>query len=136
MRLPCFFLNATSPQTIKLMRTAMVDGVLPSAWPMRCAASRARSVRRLPPLAGAGYQEQYPLHQQKMPGGLPKKTARALLDIEDRDYVPIIRNPKTTTAETEAGLWPSRAVVLSGCSAGRFCHPCSGSAGANSAAPG
>jgi Fe-S oxidoreductase len=39
---------------------------------------------------------------KKMPGGLPKKTARALLDIEDSDYVPIIRNPKGTTAETEA----------------------------------
>jgi Fe-S oxidoreductase len=39
---------------------------------------------------------------KKMPGGLPKKTARALLDIEDGEYVPIIRNPKTTTFETEA----------------------------------
>ena len=39
---------------------------------------------------------------KKMPGGLPNKTARALLDIEDKDYVPIIRNPKTTNAETEA----------------------------------
>jgi FAD/FMN-containing dehydrogenase/Fe-S oxidoreductase len=39
---------------------------------------------------------------KKMPGGLPKKTARALLDIEDKDYVPIIRNPKSTTSETEA----------------------------------
>jgi Fe-S oxidoreductase len=37
-----------------------------------------------------------------MPGGLPKKTARALLDIEDRNYVPIIRDPRGTTAETEA----------------------------------
>jgi Fe-S oxidoreductase len=37
-----------------------------------------------------------------MPGGLPKKTARALLDIEDKNYVPIIRDPKATTAETEA----------------------------------
>ena len=37
-----------------------------------------------------------------MPGGLPKKTARALLDIEDKDYVPIIRDPKQTTADTEA----------------------------------
>ncbi len=39
---------------------------------------------------------------KKLPGGLPKKTARALLDIEDKDYVPIIRNPAATTAETEA----------------------------------
>jgi len=39
---------------------------------------------------------------KKMPGGLPKKTSRALMDIEDPDYVPVIRNPQTTTAETEA----------------------------------
>jgi len=39
---------------------------------------------------------------KKLPGGLPKKTARALLDIEDRDFVPIIRDPQTTTADTEA----------------------------------
>ena len=39
---------------------------------------------------------------KKMPGGLPKKTARALLDIEDKDYVPIIRDPAATTSETEA----------------------------------
>jgi Fe-S oxidoreductase len=39
---------------------------------------------------------------KKMPGNLPKKTARALLDIENNDYVPIIRDPKTTTSETEA----------------------------------
>ena len=39
---------------------------------------------------------------KKMPGGLPKKTARALLDIEDRHYVPIIRDPRRTTSESEA----------------------------------
>jgi hypothetical protein len=37
-----------------------------------------------------------------MPGGLPKRTARALLDIEDRHYVPIIRDPAATTSESEA----------------------------------
>jgi len=39
---------------------------------------------------------------KKMPGNLPKKTARALLDIEDSNYVPIIRNYASTTADTEA----------------------------------
>ncbi|MGI9245975.1 MAG: DUF3400 domain-containing protein, partial [Steroidobacteraceae bacterium] len=39
---------------------------------------------------------------KKMPGGLPKKTARALLDVEDRNYVPIIRDPQRTTADSEA----------------------------------
>jgi Fe-S oxidoreductase len=39
---------------------------------------------------------------KRMPGGLPKRTARALLDIEDRNYVPIIRDPKNTSSESEA----------------------------------
>jgi len=39
---------------------------------------------------------------KKMPGGLPTRTARALLDIEDKEYVPIIRNPKSTNADSEA----------------------------------
>ncbi len=37
-----------------------------------------------------------------MPGGLPKRTARALLDVEDRNYVPIIRDPRRTTPDSEA----------------------------------
>jgi Fe-S oxidoreductase len=39
---------------------------------------------------------------KKMPGNLPKKTARALLDIEDKNYVPIIRNPAATSVDAEA----------------------------------
>jgi Fe-S oxidoreductase len=37
-----------------------------------------------------------------MPRNLPKKTARALLDIEDSKYVPIIRNPKITSSDSES----------------------------------
>jgi FAD/FMN-containing dehydrogenase/Fe-S oxidoreductase len=57
-----------------------------------------------PATVGAAPVREQVIHfiNKKMPGNLPKKTARALLDIEDKDYVPIIRNPKTTTAETEA----------------------------------
>jgi Fe-S oxidoreductase len=58
---------------------------------------------------------------KKMPGGLPKKTARALLDIEDKDYVPIIRDPKATTAETEAVFY-FPAAARSACSPGRLGH--------------
>ena len=53
--------------------------------------------RRSPPATKA----QAPLKAQiihfinkPMPGGLPKRTARALLDIEDDAIVPIIRNPR------------------------------------------
>jgi Fe-S oxidoreductase len=100
------FLNATNPQTIKLMRGAMVD----VGFKVQRAANDllrrvARKQTSAPPatLGAAPIKEQV-IHfiNKKMPGGLPKKTARALLDIEDKDYVPIIRDPQSTSAETEA----------------------------------
>ncbi|MDD5324890.1 MAG: FAD/FMN-binding oxidoreductase [Polaromonas sp.] len=101
-----FFLNATSPQTIKLMRSAMV-GVGFKA--QRLANDLLRGLARKQTARPAATVGKAPVKEQvihfinkKMPGGLPKKTARALLDIEDKDYVPIIRNPGSTTAETEA----------------------------------
>ncbi len=101
-----FFLNATQPQTIKLMRSAMV-GVAFKAQRMANQvlklAARRQTIRPPATVGPAPVKEQV-IHfiNKKMPGGLPKKTARALLDIEDKDYVPIIRNPAVTTAETEA----------------------------------
>ncbi len=67
------------------------------------AGAQADRPRRPPPWARRRMREQV-VHfiNKKMPGGLPKQTARKLLDIEDADYVPIIRNPQRTTAETEA----------------------------------
>jgi FAD/FMN-containing dehydrogenase/Fe-S oxidoreductase len=101
-----FFLNATNPETIKLMRTAMVDvGFKAQRLANDLLRGLAKKQTAKPPatLGAAPIKEQV-IHfiNKKMPGGLPKKTARALLDIEDNDYVPIIRNPKATTAETEA----------------------------------
>jgi Fe-S oxidoreductase len=37
-----------------------------------------------------------------MPGNLPKRTSRALLDIEDDKVIPVIRNPRKTTEESDA----------------------------------
>ncbi len=100
------FLNATNPETIKLMRTAMVDvGFKAQRLLHDLLKPVAKKQTGAPPatLGTAPLKEQV-IHfiNKKMPGGLPKKTARALLDIEDKDYVPIIRNPKATTADTEA----------------------------------
>ncbi|HYF43323.1 MAG TPA: FAD/FMN-binding oxidoreductase, partial [Ramlibacter sp.] len=101
-----FMLNATNPQTIKLVRTAMVDVGFKA---QRLANNLLRGLARKQVTAPPSTHERAPLKEQvvhfvnkKLPGGLPKKTARALLDIEDKDYVPIIRNPKATTSETEA----------------------------------
>ena len=101
-----FFLNATSPQTIKFMRSAMVDVGFRAqrmANELLKRLARKQTARPRATVGPAPVKEQV-IHfiNKKMPGGLPKKTARALLDIEDKDYVPIIRNPASTTAETEA----------------------------------
>ena len=101
-----FMLNATDPQTIRLTHAIMVNVAIKA---QRFAAGMlkvvARQQTKAPPatLGAAPLREQV-IHfvNKKLPGHLPAKTARALLNIEDRDYVPILRNPQTTTAESEA----------------------------------
>ncbi|WP_399696797.1 DUF3683 domain-containing protein [Xenophilus sp.] len=101
-----FFLNATNPATIKAVRAGMVGVGFKAqrlASDLLRAAARKQTAHPPATLGPAPLKEQV-IHfvNKKMPGGLPKRTARALLDIEDADYVPIIRNPKATTTETEA----------------------------------
>jgi FAD/FMN-containing dehydrogenase/Fe-S oxidoreductase len=100
-----FFLNATNPETIKLTRKLMVD------WGYKAQRLGYRALRTLgkaqterpPATTGKPVIKEQVVHfvNKRMPGGLPKRTARALLDIEDRNYVPIIRNPKVS-ADAEA----------------------------------
>jgi FAD/FMN-containing dehydrogenase/Fe-S oxidoreductase len=101
-----FMLNATNPETIKLARLAMVDvGMRAQRFVAGLLKGVARKQTSAPPASvGTAPIKEQVIHfiNKKMPGNLPKKTARALLDIEDNDYVPIIRNPQTTTSETEA----------------------------------
>ena len=101
-----FMLNATNPQTIKLARTAMVGvGMKAQRFAHDVLKLAARKQTNAPPATvGAAPIKEQVIHfiNKKMPGGLPKKTARALLDIEDKDYVPIIRNPSATTVDSEA----------------------------------
>ena len=101
-----FFLNATNPQTIKLVRAGMVGvGFRLQRLANQVLRFAARKQTARPPATvGSAPVKEQVIHfiNKKMPGGLPKKTARALLDIENADYVPIIRNPQSTTAETEA----------------------------------
>ena len=99
-------LNATSPQTIKLVRSALVGiGFKAQRLAHDVLKLAARKQTAAPPATtGSAPLREQVIHfiNKKLPGGLPKKTARALLDIEDKNYVPIIRDPKSTTAETEA----------------------------------
>ena len=102
-----FFLNASSPDTIRAARRLMIG------WGYRAQRAAHGAVRRLgraqtqrPPSTTGGRP---PIREQvvhfvnkRLPAGLPSRTARALLDIEDRNYVPVIRDPARTSAETEA----------------------------------
>ncbi|MDH4376914.1 MAG: FAD/FMN-binding oxidoreductase [Ramlibacter sp.] len=101
-----FMLNATNPETIKLARSAMVGvGFKVQRLASDLLRGFARKQTALPPSThGTAPIKEQVIHfiNKKLPGGLPKRTARALLDIEDKDYVPIIRNPKATTSESEA----------------------------------
>lgn len=101
-----FFLNASNPETIKLARTVMIEwGYKAQRIAHDLLKSFAKKQTKAPALTlgKAPIQEQV-IHfiNKKMPGNLPKKTARALLDIEDSEIVPIIRNPKTTSVDSEA----------------------------------
>ncbi len=101
-----FFLNASNPQTIKVVRTLMVDvGFKVQRLAHDLFKKIAKKQTSAPPITvgKAPIQEQV-IHfiNKKMPGNLPKKTARALLDIEDSSIVPIIRNPRTTSVDSEA----------------------------------
>jgi FAD/FMN-containing dehydrogenase/Fe-S oxidoreductase len=101
-----FFLEATNPETIKLARMAMV-GV---GYKAQRLASRvfqrpaAQQTRQPPATTGRAPIREQVVHfvNKRLPGGLPSKTARALLDIEDRAYVPIIRDSARTSADSEA----------------------------------
>ncbi len=105
-KMAMMMLNATNPQTIKLLRSAMVDVGFKA---QRMANNLLRGLANQQTAAPRSSVGTAPVKEQvihfinkKLPGNLPKKTARALLDIEDKNYVPIIRDPKTTTADTEA----------------------------------
>ena len=101
-----FFLNATNPQTIKATRATMIEvGFKAQRLGNELLKKFARKQTAKPgSTTGARPVVEQVVHfiNKKMPGNLPKKTARALLDIEDNKIVPIIRDPKTTTADTEA----------------------------------
>ena len=100
------FLNATNPETIRLSRKVMIEwgyGLQRFAHQLfkKWAVKQTQSP---PATVGKPALKEQVIYfvNKKMPGNLPKKTARALLDIENADYIPIIRNPLETSVDSEA----------------------------------
>ncbi|HSN41072.1 MAG TPA: FAD/FMN-binding oxidoreductase [Burkholderiales bacterium] len=102
------FLNATDPRAINFVRRVMIGWGYKA---QRFAHGAART------LGLAQQQTQHPpasvgkppvrtqvIHfiNKPMPGGLPKKASRALLDIEDPRIVPVIRDPQKVSEDSDA----------------------------------
>ena len=99
------FLNVTNPTTIKLMRETMIRwGYRGQRLGHQIIKGRLRKDR--PPAATTGktpvVEQVVRFLDRPMPGGLAKRTTRALLDIEDPQRIPILRNPDTTNSDSEA----------------------------------
>ena len=102
------FLNATDPTTIKLAKRLMIDwGYRAQRLAYRFAKTtgvvRAQT-RRPPPTVGKPPVKAQVVHfvNKPMPAGVPARTARALLDIEDDAVVPIIRDPARPADDGDA----------------------------------
>ena len=97
------YLNMKDPATIRMYKKIVLEwGGKVQNWAHKLAKSlritRSQIKQPAPTIGRAPMREQV-IHfiNKPMPGNLPKKTARALLDIEDNKYVPIIRNPQTAS---------------------------------------
>ncbi len=99
-------LNTRNPLAISVLRTLLLDwgGKAVNLANTLLKAFVNKQTKAPPASIGAAPIKEQVIHfvNKKMPGGLPKQTARKLLDIEDPNYVPILRDPQATTAETEA----------------------------------
>jgi FAD/FMN-containing dehydrogenase/Fe-S oxidoreductase len=107
-RASMLFLNATDPRIVKLTRTVMIGcgyGLQRAAHRVAKFLGLARAQTARPPASTGrptlGVQVIH-LVNKPMPGGLPKKTARALLEIEDPKIVPIVRDAARVNDDSEA----------------------------------
>ncbi len=102
------FLTAKDPATVKLMRGVMMDFGFKAqrlAHKAVKALGLVQETRAHPPASvGAPTIKTQVIHfmNRPMPGNLPKRTSRGLLDIEDDKVIPVIRNPKVASADSEA----------------------------------
>ncbi|MBD3812874.1 MAG: DUF3683 domain-containing protein [Betaproteobacteria bacterium] len=102
------FLNATDPATIKALRKPLIE------WGYASQRLGNQLFKRMGLIQA---QTQHPpatlgrpklvaqvihLVNKPMPGGLPKKTSRALLGLEDPSIVPILRNPAKLSDDSDA----------------------------------
>jgi FAD/FMN-containing dehydrogenase/Fe-S oxidoreductase len=103
-----FYLSATDPTTTKILRKVMLEWgykaqrlgyqIFKNLGLFRSQIAHPDATVGKPPIKSQVIH----FFNKPMPGNLPKKTARALLDIEDNTIVPVIRDPRKVNEESEA----------------------------------
>ena len=103
-----FFLNATDPTTVKALRM----GMMRIGYRVQRLAHRVvkglglaqRQTQHPPATVGRANVRAQVIHfiNKPMPGNLPKKSSRALLDIEDPQIVPVIRDATKAADDADA----------------------------------
>jgi Fe-S oxidoreductase len=103
------FLNATDARKIKLVRTVMIEWgykLQRLAYRFAKRAGLAGRQTKLPPATTGGrpalVAQVVHFINKPMPAKVPIRTARALLDVEDARIVPIIRDPRKVTDDSDA----------------------------------
>ncbi len=102
------FLTIKDPATIKAMRVGMMDwGYKAQRWAHEMGKKFGLiqpQVKTPPATLGKAPIKAQVIHfiNKPMPGNLPKKTSRALLDIEDDKVIPVIRDPQKANGDSEA----------------------------------
>jgi len=108
-RAAMWFLTVTDPTSIKLLRKGMIEwGYQAQRLGYRLARTfRLTQASTRAPAATLGRPalKTQVIHfiNRPMPGKLPKRTSRALLDIEDASVVPVIRDPRKVNEQDYDG---------------------------------
>lgn len=101
------FLNAKDPATIKFLRTTMIGWGYKAQNIAHTLAKRfglLRDKKRPPATVGKPEIKAQVIHfiNRPMPKKMQSKTSRAMLGVEDDSMIPVIRNPKKVTEDSEA----------------------------------
>ena len=108
-RLALAFLSATDPTTIKAIKAGMID-LGYRAQRLGHALTKSLgltqdTVKHPPASLGRPDIKTQVIHflNKPMPAGVPARTARALLDVEDASMIPVIRDPRRKNAAADDG---------------------------------
>ena len=101
------YLNAKDPATVKFLRTTMIGWGYKAQNIAHTLAKKLGLLKdkiRPPATVGKPEIKAQVIHfiNRPMPKKMPTKTSRALLGIEDAHMIPVIRNPKKVTDDSEA----------------------------------